>query len=97
MQPPMRFEYALDGSESRHVFDIGRGNQEQIARAAWNGTSLTITTRHGAGTALVTDITQVFTVDATGLLSIETTRAGAGPSSRATTLTRYRRVEQAKQ
>ena len=96
MQPPMRFEYALDGAESRNVFDIGRGLQEQTSSAAWNGTSLTIVTRHGRGTALAVEITQVFTVDAAGILSIETTRGGADPSSRSTTLTHYRRVEEGK-
>ena len=96
MQPPMRFEYALDGSESRNVFDIGRGRQEQTSRAAWNGTSLTITTQHGAGTALAAEVTQVFAVDAAGMLSIETTRGGPDPSSRSTTFTRYRRVEEVK-
>lgn len=92
MQPPMRLHYVLDGSESRNVVNIGRGRQEQTSRAVWTGTSLTITTHHGAGTPLAAQITQVFTVDAAAILTIETTRVAGDSSTPSTTVARYRRA-----
>lgn len=74
MQPPMRFVFALDGSESRNVLNMGRGPQEQVSRAAWQGGSLSITTRHGTGGPNAVDVTQVFSIDASGILVVDTTR-----------------------
>jgi hypothetical protein len=44
LQPPLKFTYFLDGSESRNTVLIGRGVQEQISTAAWEGDKLVITT-----------------------------------------------------
>jgi hypothetical protein len=38
MQPPMKFVYRLDGSERRNTINMGRGPQEQVSRATWEGT-----------------------------------------------------------
>ena len=46
MQPPLRFVYALDGSETRNSVLMGRGRQEQVSRAAWDGDKAVITTTH---------------------------------------------------
>lgn len=93
MQTPLRFVYALDGSESRNVIRMGRGPQEQTSRAAWKGAALVITTRHApvnqpAARPLSSEVTHVFSLDASGNLVIETTRAeSAGAAS--TTKARY--------
>jgi arylsulfatase len=44
MQPPTRLVYRLDGTESRNTINVGRGPQEQVSTAAWDGTKLTLTT-----------------------------------------------------
>jgi hypothetical protein len=93
MQPPMRLDFVLDGSESRNVVNIGRGRQVQTSNAVWTGTSLTITTRHGVGTPLAAHVRQVFTVDASAILTIETTRVAGDSSTPSTTVARYRRVQ----
>ena len=40
MQPPTKLVYRLDGSESRNTVNIGRGPQEQVSRAKWDGERL---------------------------------------------------------
>ena len=90
MQPPMRFVYALDGSESRNVINIGRGPQEQVSRTAWQGGTLVITTRHAAGTPLSSDVSYAFSFDG-DVLVIEMRRAGGVPPA-STTRGRYRKV-----
>src|SRR5688572_33215568 len=46
MQPPLRFVYALDGSETRNRMMMGRGIQELPARTTWENDQLVITTVH---------------------------------------------------
>jgi predicted metalloprotease with PDZ domain len=95
MQAPLRFVYALDGSESRNVVDMGRGAQEQLSRATWRGASLVITTRHGGQTGVrpgsdqgqTSEVAHVFSLDDLGALVVRTTR-GVGQAASATT-TRY--------
>jgi hypothetical protein len=89
IQPPMLFTYALGGAESRNVVDMGRGPQEQVARASLEGGTLVIVTRHPAGTDAAAEVKQVFSVDAAGALVVETTRTAHGLTS--TTTSRYRR------
>ena len=43
MQPPLKFAYALDGSETRNSVMMGRGAQQQVSKAAWDGDALVIT------------------------------------------------------
>jgi hypothetical protein len=88
-QPPMRFVYVLGGAESRNVVNMGRGPQEQLARAEWKGERLVITSRHAADTDLAAEVTQAFALDAEGALIVETTRTANGVTS--TTKGRYRR------
>ena len=90
MQPPVRFAYALDGSESRNVVNVGRGPQEQVSHVAAKGDALVISTRHGAGTPLSSDVTYRFSLDGAMLLIEMTRSAGVPPSS--TTRARYRKV-----
>jgi hypothetical protein len=89
MQPPMRYVYALGGGESRNVVNMGRGPQEQVARAERRGDSLVITSRHAAGTPLAAEVTHVFSIGSSGELVLETTRTAGGATS--TVVARYRR------
>jgi hypothetical protein len=93
MQPPMRFTYALDGTESRNVINMGRGPQELISKAAWKDAALVITTSyrfqnpHGGKTE-TSEVTQTLSLDASGSLVVTTTRSGVlggQPSSSTTT------------
>jgi len=89
VQPPMRYVYVLGGVESRNVVNMGRGRQEQVARAEWKGETLVIASRHAADTDLAAEVTQAFSIDAEGALVVETTRTANGVTS--TTKARYRR------
>src|SRR5262245_61110145 len=44
MQPPLKFVYALDGSETKNSVMMGRGMQVQSSRALWQGDTLVVTT-----------------------------------------------------
>ncbi|HSC26424.1 MAG TPA: hypothetical protein VLD67_04065 [Vicinamibacterales bacterium] len=90
MQPPLRFVYALDGSASRNVVNMGRGPQEQISRAVWREASLVITTRHATVPRASSEVTHTFSLDESGVLIIRTTR-GPGEVPAATTV-RYRKA-----
>jgi hypothetical protein len=98
MQRPLRFVYALDGTETRHTVMMGRGAQQQTARTAWRGDSLVITTRHifphpetGANTH--GEVTRVLYLAPPDSLVVHTTIAGVlgGPPSTARTV--YRRAQ----
>ena len=45
-QAPLKFVYALDGSETKNSVMMGRGVQQQVSRTAWDGDKLVITTTH---------------------------------------------------
>ena len=46
MQPPLKFVYALDGSETTNSLMMGRGIQVQTSKSAWDGDKLVINTVH---------------------------------------------------
>lgn len=89
MQPPMRYVYALGGAESRNVVHMGRGAQEEVARATLEGGTLVVVSRHAEGTDVAAEVRQVLALDPSGDLVIETTRSARGAAS--TTKARYRR------
>jgi predicted metalloprotease with PDZ domain len=91
MQRPLRFVYALDGSESRNVVNMGRGPQEQVSRAVWRANTLVITTRHVSPASPAIEVTHVFSIDESGVLVIETTRGAGNEVQAPATRTRYRR------
>ena len=91
MQPPMRYVYALGGPESRNVVDLGLGPQEQVARATLEGGRLVIVSRYAEGTPLAAEVRQVFSIDRSRELVVETTRKVGGATSTATA--RYRRQQ----
>lgn len=97
MQPPLKFTYALDGSESRNTVMMGQGMQLQRSKAAWEGDTLVITTVHtftdpASGKPTTADVTQKLSLESPTSLVVETTRAGVlgGPPS--STRTVYRKV-----
>ena len=94
MQPPLRFVYALDGSETRNSVMMGRGIQGETSKTAWDGEKLIITTVHGfadptSGKPMTQTVKRTLWLETPGTLVVETTRSGVlgGPSS--TTRTVY--------
>jgi hypothetical protein len=97
LQPPLRFTYALDGSQTTNTVTMGHGIQEQTARTAWDGSTLVITTAHpftnpDTGERMASEVVQRLTLESPASLVVEVTRTGVlgGPSS--TTRTVYRKL-----
>ena len=97
MQPPLRFVFALDGSETKNSVMMGRGIQTQTSKTAWDGDKLVIATTHSfagpeTGQSLTSEVKQTLALESPTSLIIETTRSGVlgGPSS--TTRTVYRKL-----
>lgn len=97
LQPPLKFTYPLDGSESRNTVSLGRGDQLQASRSQWNGQSLVIvTTFHvedrSAGKPFTVEVMRTLSLESPTTLVVEVTRSGAlgGPSS--TTRAVYRKA-----
>ncbi len=96
MQPPLKFVYGLDGSETKNSVMMGRGVQVQRSNAAWDGDKLVITTVHTFehpenGRPMASEVKQTLWLESPASLIIETTRGGVlgGPPS--TTRTAYRK------
>lgn len=82
MQQPLRFVYALDGSETRNIVNMGRGPQEFVSHAAWEGAALVITTTYDfrdpvAGKIASGGMRQVVALDSSGSLTVTTTHRGS--------------------
>ena len=97
MQPPLRFNYALDGTQSTNTVMMGRGMQAQISRASWDGAKLVITTFHtltdpATGKPVSAEVKQVLSLESPASLVVETTRAGVLGGEPTTTRTTYRKV-----
>jgi hypothetical protein len=93
MQPPLRFIFALDGSETKNTVMMGRGIQEQTSHTAWEANKLIITTLHpfpnpAGGKPLTAEVKQVLSLESPTSLVIETTRGGVlgGPASTSRTV-----------
>jgi hypothetical protein len=96
MQPPLRLTYTLDGAESRNTINMGRGPQALVSKAAWQGSSLVITTSFRfsnprTGTAEASDLTQVLSLDTSGSLVVTTTLGAALGGEASTTSTVYKK------
>jgi len=96
LQPPLTFVYPLDGSEGRNTVNMGRGEQVEVSRARWDGSTLTITTTSRvADRAVAKPFTIEFTrkmwLESPTTVIVEVTRVGVlgGPSS--TTRSVYRK------
>lgn len=97
LQPPIRFIYTLDGSPTRNTVTMGRGIQDLVSTAAWRGATLVITTTttfaHPAtGERIESTETRVLSLDASGALVVEVTRAGVLGGESSTTRTTFRRA-----
>jgi hypothetical protein len=94
LQPPVRLAYALDGTESRNTLMIGHASVTQRARVQRrdNGIVIVATWPTPAGVdATPAEIRQTLSLDATGRLVVETSRAaGAGKNDTARTIYRRR-------
>ena len=97
MQPPLKFVFALDGSETKNSVMMGRGIQTQTSKTAWDGDKLVIATTHSfagpeTGQSLTSEVKQTLALESPTSLIIETTRSSVlgGPSS--TTRTVYRKL-----
>jgi hypothetical protein len=96
MQPPLKFVYLLNGSETKNTTNMGRGPQEQVSRTAWDGDRLVITTRYSFtpgrdAKPTTSDITQVLSLAAPASLVVETTRGAAMGGQPSTTKTIYKK------
>lgn len=97
MQPPLKFIYALDGSETKNSVMMGRGIQVQTAKISWEGNKLVITTEHAYdnfadGKPMTTKVLQTLSLESPTSLLVETKRSGVvvgGPPS--TTRTMYKK------
>ena len=97
MQPPLKFVYALDGSETKNTVMMGRGMQMSASRTAWDGAKLRITTLHtladpATGKPMTAEVVQVLSLESPTSLVIETTRAGVLGAKPSTTKTTYRKL-----
>jgi hypothetical protein len=97
MQPPLKFVYALDGSETKNTVVMGRGMQTQTSRTAWNGEKLAITTVHtfidpASGKPATTQVTQTLSLESPTVLIVEATRAGVTGGQPTTSRTSYRKL-----
>jgi hypothetical protein len=93
LQPPLKYVYALDGSESINRIMIGHSASEQRSRAAWQGETLVITTRYAApemdGRGQTAEVRQSLRMTAPDRLEIETTRVGVNGAPTTVTRTVY--------
>jgi hypothetical protein len=82
LQPPLRYRYALDGSESRNTVMISHTESMQRSRTSWQGSTLVIVTTYpGPAGAGDVELRQALSLSAAGELVIETTRPhGAAPN-----------------
>jgi hypothetical protein len=97
MQPPLRFVYGLDGSETKNTVMMGHGMQTQTSRTRWDGAKLIITTRHAftdpaTNKPATTEVTQALSLESPTSLVVEVTRAGAAGGPPTTTKTTYRKL-----
>jgi hypothetical protein len=96
MQPPLRFVYALDGSETRNTVMIGHASQVRVSRAAWDGQTLQVTTTYPAvdpssGKPFTTEVTHRLSLASPTSLVIEVTRGPALGGQPTTTRAVYRK------
>ncbi|HEY7474966.1 MAG TPA: hypothetical protein VH679_08140 [Vicinamibacterales bacterium] len=97
MQPPLKFVYALDGSETRNSVMMGRGIQGQVSTARWEGDKLVITTIHAftdpdSGKPVSAEVKRILSLESPASLVVETTRAGVLTGPPGSTRTIYRKI-----
>lgn len=96
LQPPFRFAYALDGSETADTVNLGLGPQPQRSRSAWQGDTLVITTvqtfpHPDDGRQVPYEVTRRLTLGSPGSLQVDTVIDGVLGGPPTTTRTIYRK------
>ena len=96
MQPPLKFVYALDGSESRNSVMMGRGIQVQTSKARWDGDKLVITTVHvfvhpETGQPMTSELKQTLSLESPDRLIVEAARSGVLGGAPSTTRAIYKK------
>src|SRR5262245_10567484 len=97
MQPPIKFVYALDGSETKNRVMMGRGMEERVSKTAWDGSKLVITTVFAfpdpvTGQATTTEMKQVLSLETPSTLLVETTRSAFAGGASVITKTTYTKM-----
>jgi len=97
MQPPLRFAYALDGSETKNSVMMGRGIQVQLSKVAWDNDKLVITTVHtladpASGKPASATVTQTLSLESPTTLVVETVRSAVLGGPQTTARTVYRKI-----
>lgn len=82
LQPPLRFVYALDGSQTRNTAMIGHATEVRVSRASWEGQTLHIRTEYpgvdpATGKPFTTEVSHRLSLESPTTLIIEVTRAAA--------------------
>lgn len=96
LQPPLKFIYALNGSETRNSVMMGRGVQELRSTVVWTGSTLVITTLQTLPSPqdarpMTTEVRQALSLESLTSLVVETTRIGVLGGATTTTRTVYRK------
>jgi hypothetical protein len=97
MQPPLRFVYALDGSETQTTLMMGRGIQTQTSHAAWQGERLVLTTivpftDPESGRPASSTVTRTLSLVSPTTLLVETVFGGALGGPPTSTRTSYQKL-----
>jgi hypothetical protein len=97
LQPPLRFVYRLDGSESRNTTMAGHTTQTRVSRASWDGQALKIVTSYpgtdpGTGKPFTTVVTQRVYLASPTQLVIEAVRSAVLGGRETTSRTVYRKA-----
>jgi hypothetical protein len=97
MQPPLRFTYALDGSETKNTVMMGHGMQVETSKTAWDAAKLVITTSHpfldpASGKPATVIVTRALALESPTSLVVLTTRSGVLGGQSTTTRTVYRKI-----
>jgi hypothetical protein len=97
MQPPLKFAYALDGSETTNSVMMGRGIQKQSSKTSWDGSRLVIATTHmmpspDTGKPTPVEVKQSLSLDSPTSLVVETIRSGVMGGPATSTKSVYRKL-----
>lgn len=81
LQPPLRFVFQLDGSESRNTTMAGHATQTRVSRASWKGDTLNVVTLFAGvdpdtGKPFTAEMIQRVSLASPSQMVIETLRRG---------------------
>jgi hypothetical protein len=94
LQPPLRFAYALDGTESRNTIMLSHAESVLRSRTTWRDSSLVIATLYPVPSGLggAAEVRQALTLASPGVLVVETTRSGVAGTDATVLRTTYRKL-----